>query len=184
MARSTLLALMGASALLLAPAPAGAHGIQTDLERFAGLSAGLDFSSSANGSGAITSRIRLRSEFSTGEPAVAATVRLLPSDGTEPIELGSTDASGSFDFDLPPQAREDWEIQVDAGPGHRDYLELQTDAPAPNGETAPAAAPAGLLQRLNLLGGSAARPAPALLALGLLGGVGVGRWLGQRRRQG
>ena len=69
-------------------------------------------------------------------PAVAAAVRLVPPDGGAPIEVGRTDADGQIRFTLPPQAGEDWEIQVDAGPGHRDYLEL-----APTEELAAHAGP-------------------------------------------
>jgi nickel transport protein len=61
-----------------------------------------------------------------------ASVKLVPPGGT-PIALGRTDARGQLNFQLPAGARSDWEIQVDGGPGHRDYLEL------PNGAVRPAA---------------------------------------------
>lgn len=98
-------ALLTAALGLLPPPVARAHGIQSQLERFGGLS------------------VQLESGFSTGMPASQAEVRLLPPDGS-PIALGQTDDHGRIRFQLPPQAGADWEIQVDAGPGHRDYLEI------------------------------------------------------------
>jgi nickel transport protein len=56
-------------------------------------------------------------------------VRLVPPNG-EPIEVGRTDASGQLRFQLPRNATSAWELQVDRGPGHRDYLELPGTAPA------------------------------------------------------
>jgi nickel transport protein len=50
-------------------------------------------------------------------------VRIVPPQG-EAIVLGQTNAEGQLQFQLPRQAGSDWELQVDAGPGHRDYLEL------------------------------------------------------------
>jgi nickel transport protein len=67
--------------------------------------------------------LQLQSRFSSGEPAQSATVRLVPPQG-EAIVLGQTNAEGQLRFQLPRQAGSDWELQVDAGPGHRDYLEL------------------------------------------------------------
>ncbi|MEB3270818.1 MAG: hypothetical protein VKJ44_04090 [Synechococcus sp.] len=98
-------ALLTAALGLLPPPAARAHGIQSQLERFGGLS------------------LQLESAFSTGMPASQAEVRLLPPGGS-PIALGQTDDHGRIRFQLPPQAGADWEIQVDAGPGHRDYLEV------------------------------------------------------------
>lgn len=107
MSRSPLLpGLLAAGALLLAPGLARAHGIQSSLERFGGLSA------------------QLESSFSSGVPASDAEVRLVPPGGGSPIALGHTDSQGRLSFRLPAQATPDWEIQVDAGPGHRDYLEV------------------------------------------------------------
>lgn len=51
-------------------------------------------------------------------------------DGTASVDLGETDADGRLRFALPARARADWEVQVDAGPGHRDYLELPGSVPA------------------------------------------------------
>lgn len=97
---------LAAGACLLLPGAARAHGIQSSLERFGGLSA------------------QLESSFSSGVPASDAAVRLVPPGGGAPIALGHTDNQGRLNFRLPPQATPDWEIQVDAGPGHRDYLEV------------------------------------------------------------
>ncbi len=99
-------AVLAASALWLAPGASRAHGIQSSLERFGGLSA------------------QLESSFSSGVPASDAEVRLMPPGGGAPISLGHTDSQGRLRFRLPAQASPDWEIQVDAGPGHRDYLEV------------------------------------------------------------
>lgn len=106
MSRSSLLPGLLAAGLLLASGGARAHGIQSSLERFGGLSA------------------QLESSFSSGDPARDAEVRLVPPGGGAPIALGHTDSQGRLSFHLPPQATADWEIQVDAGPGHRDYLEV------------------------------------------------------------
>jgi len=112
MSRSPLTAaLLAAGSLLLAPGVARAHGIQSSLERFGGLSA------------------QLESSFSSGVPARDAEVRLVPPGGGQPIALGHTDSQGRLRFRLPPQASRDWEIQVDAGPGHRDYLEVPPASP-------------------------------------------------------
>ena len=51
-------------------------------------------------------------------------------DGTASVNLGYTNAEGQLTFILPAQARADWEVQVDAGPGHRDYIERPGSAPA------------------------------------------------------
>ena len=99
-------ALLAAGTLLVIPGVARAHGIESSLERFGGLSA------------------QLESSFSSGEPASDAAVRLVPPGGGAPIALGHTDSQGRLSFRLPSQATPDWEIQVDAGPGHRDYLEV------------------------------------------------------------
>lgn len=105
-----LLALLGGAALLVTPA-VEAHGIQSTL----------DYLPTFGGSGRAGS-LKLQSSFSNGDPARDAAVRLLPPDGGEAIELGHTGPDGRLTFTLPPTARSGWEIQVDAGPGHRDYL--------------------------------------------------------------
>lgn len=140
--RAALLPLL-AGAIGLIPAVARAHGIQSQLERFGGLS------------------IQLESSFSSGTPASHAEVRLLPPGGT-PIALGQTDDRGRIRFQLPPQANPAWEIQVDAGPGHRDYLEV----PATSSAAAPSLSrsEAPLRSRLSHLQG--------LAMLGLVGACG------------
>jgi nickel transport protein len=95
-------------------------------------------------------------------------VRLAPPDGGSAIPLGRTDAHGSLTFTLPPQVRPDWELQVDGGPGHRDYLELPAataqalpqPAASPRAELAHAARQLGLLALVGSLG---------------LGGLALGR---------
>ena len=145
MSRFPLLpAVLAAGALLLAPGAARAHGIESSLERFGGLSA------------------QLESSFSSGVPASDAVVRLVPPAGGAPIALGHTDSQGRLSFRLPPQATADWEIQVDAGPGHRDYLEVP---PAASGKASTLSSSDGPL-RGTLSNGL------ALGALGLSGLMG------------
>jgi nickel transport protein len=97
----------------MAPCPAGAHAIESTLERIAVL----------NQTGGLE-KLEIQSSFSTGVPAQDASVRLLPATGGDPIELGRTGVDGRLRFELPAIARAGGEIQVDAGPGHRDYLDL------------------------------------------------------------
>lgn len=99
--------------LLASAAPAHSHAIESSLERLSSL----------------TDQMLLDSRFGNGEPADDAVVRLMPPNG-EPIEVGRTDASGQLRFQLPSNATSAWELQVDRGPGHRDYLELPGAAPA------------------------------------------------------
>jgi nickel transport protein len=168
--RRLLLPLAAVTSLgALAAGEARAHGIESSLQRLEGLSAALDFSRSASGE-----RLELRSRFSSGLPATEAAVRLLPPDGGAPIEVGRTDAGGRLTFALPRQAGDDWEVQVDAGPGHRDYLGLSEDGMAPEGEAVRSARP-DLLSRVRL-----SPLAPALL-IGLLGGAGLRRRWRRRR---
>lgn len=93
--------------LLAQPPGAHAHAIESTLERLA--QAGSTF--------------ELQSRFSNGEPAAAAQVSLVSPSGAQ-LALGRTDAQGHLRFDLPRQADAGWEVRVDQGPGHRDYLEL------------------------------------------------------------
>jgi nickel transport protein len=122
-------------------APVGAHGIESSLERLSVLApdsftapgraappqtAAAPKASPPKRRPARTPQadtLQLESRFSSGEPAQSATVRLVPPQG-EAIVLGQTNAEGQLRFQLPRQAGSDWELQVDAGPGHRDYLEL------------------------------------------------------------
>jgi len=149
---SLLPGLLAAGVLLLAPGASRAHGIQSSLERFGGLSA------------------QLESSFSSGDPARDAEVRLVPPGGGAPIALGHTDSQGRLSFRLPPQASPEWEIQVDAGPGHRDYLEV----PAASSGTTPA---------ISSSESSLAGPRSQLLALGAVGLTGLlgGLWMRRPR---
>jgi nickel transport protein len=105
--------LTSAGLLSLAwPAPVRAHGIESSLERLSLLK---------------SDTFQLESRFSSGEPAQSATVRVVSPQG-EAIEVGQTNGEGQLKFQLPRQAGSDWEVQVDAGPGHRDYLELDPGA--------------------------------------------------------
>lgn len=125
---ASLPALLAAGLALLAlPLPLQAHALESSLERLSQLN----------------NQLLLESRFGNGEPADAAVVRLIPPGG-EPIELGRTDAQGRLEFQLPRQAGADWEVQVDRGAGHRDYLELP-----------PAAIPTHRLQRAALPSASA-----------------------------
>lgn len=109
--------LAGACALaILGSAGAHAHGIQSTLERLDSLTS--------------KSPYQLESTFSSGLPARDASVRMVSPDGASAVELGHTNAEGQLTFQLPSQAKGDWEVQVDAGPGHRDYVELPSSAPA------------------------------------------------------
>jgi nickel transport protein len=100
-----------AAALLLSGPSAHAHGIESSISRLEQLS----------------SQLLLESQFSSGEPTSGAIVRLVAPDG-HALELGKTDAKGQLSFALPKQANGDWELQVDGGPGHRDYLEMPVQA--------------------------------------------------------
>jgi nickel transport protein len=106
MTRQLSAPLLGLCVLLL-PATARAHGIESSLTRLQALSA----------------ELMLQSQFSSGEPTRDAVVRLVPPGG-QPIEVGRTNAQGQLSFALPKGASGAWEVQVDGGPGHRDYLEM------------------------------------------------------------
>jgi nickel transport protein len=109
--------LAGGCGLVLLCAPgARAHGIESTLERLGSLTS--------------SSPYQLESRFSSGVPARDAAVRMVSPDGVASVDLGHTNAEGQLTFRLPAQARADWEVQVDAGPGHRDYVELPSSAPA------------------------------------------------------
>ena len=100
--------------ILVSPAAVQAHGIESSITRLQSLSDSL----------------MLHSQFSNGEPTSDAIVRLVAPDG-QAVELGRTNAEGQLSFALPKQANGDWELQVDGGPGHRDYLEM----PVQQGQT-------------------------------------------------
>jgi nickel transport protein len=158
MVTQSLPALAGALALLLAPAlapqPVRAHAIESNLEHLHLPGHGSPQTAEAGE----PDRMRLQSSFSSGEPVVAAAVRLVPPNGAQPHELGRTDTEGRLTFTLPPQARANWELQVDGGPGHRDYLELpgvtarEVTPAAGRGEFAAAARQLGLVALVGSLG--------------------------------
>ena len=125
--------------LLASAAPAHSHAIESSLERLSSLS----------------DQLVLDSRFGNGEPADDAVVRLVPPNG-EPIEVGRTNASGQLRFQLPSNATSAWELQVDRGPGHRDYLELPGAAPALSTRFNSARPGQGTRTGLGLLGLSAA----------------------------
>ncbi len=159
-----LLALLGGTALLAVPS-AKAHGIQSTLEYLPSF-----------GSSAQAESMEVQSSFSTGVPASDAAVRLVPAGGGPAIELGHTGPDGRLSFTLPPTAQPGWEIQVDAGPGHRDYLE-PTDAenlPPGAGSNAHAAQPSH--QRMSMPG----LLSGALTGIALMGGVGLAARLRRR----
>ena len=119
MRRPLLPVLLGAATLVFAPALARAHAIHTDLTVV-----GHSHSHLQAGIPAAGSKLELASQFSTGLPARDASVRLIPAQGGTGIELGRTDADGRLAFALPAGIGRDAEIQVDAGAGHRDWIEL------------------------------------------------------------
>ena len=97
-----------ATLLLLGPAslmPAEAHQIESALQYLDG-------------------DLQLSSRFSNGEPTQDAVVRLLNPDGSPGQELGRTDASGRLTLDLRRATDGVVDLQIDGGPGHRDYLEV------------------------------------------------------------
>jgi len=161
---------------LIAPGVAWGHALESSLERVSGL----------------TDTLMLQSRFSTSEPARDAAVRLVSPTG-KVLRVGRTDADGSLSFRLPRGVDASWELQVDQGPGHRDYLELPgvADALQANPLQATLAKPGRQLQRHGLLdrGGRFARGGLPLALAGLvvLGGLGGAslrrRWRGRGRWQ-
>ena len=111
--RCTAVALgLGLGLALGAARPVRAHGVETS---FSGLEA--------------SGLLRLQTSFSTGEPLANAEVRLQSPDGHQTLALGRTDGDGRFQGRLPRGAQRQWELVVDGGPGHRDYLELTPAGP-------------------------------------------------------
>ena len=90
-------------------APSQAHQIETALDYLQG-------------------DLELRSHFSNGEPATGAVIRLLNQDGSPGPELGRTDENGLLRLDLSDVSDGRHDLQVDGGPGHRDYLEIPVTA--------------------------------------------------------
>jgi len=103
--------VLGLASLLLSPGLARAHGIETSL----------------TATPSLHDHLLLQSHFSSGQPTADAVVRLVPPGG-QPMEVGRTDSHGQLSFALPSNASGDWELQVDGGPGHRDYLEMPVRA--------------------------------------------------------
>jgi nickel transport protein len=143
--------------------PAQAHGIQSTLEQLNALRSPLLRGTTSKG------QMRLETRFSSGLPAQDAAVRLVPPGGGTAIELGHTDASGQLSFALPARVGADWEVQVDAGSGHRDYLELPGTDPRH----------AHLPSMLRLDHVLAAQALAPLALVGLIGGLGS--WLSRPR---
>lgn len=154
--------LAALATLLIGPAPGYGHALETSLEQLSSL----------------TDQLVLDSRFGNGEPADDAVVRLVPPGGT-PIEVGRTDANGQLRFRLPQAATADWEVQVEKGPGHRDYLELPSASPTSSRDTAPPA----LLSRQTPAGW---QPLGFTTIAGTLAGVVLGGTMAWRRsrRQG
>ena len=100
------------AAVVAAAGSAQAHAIQTNLEAFHN-----------------NHLVLLQSSFGNGQPAEAALVTLVPPGG-QPIPVGRTNSKGELRFSLPSNAHGEWDLQVDGGPGHRDYLSL----PVNNGQ--------------------------------------------------
>lgn len=72
--------------------------------------------------------LELNSNFSNGQPTENAIVRLLNPDGTPGQELGRTDSAGRLILNIKNLEDGIVDLQVDGGPGHRDYLELPIDS--------------------------------------------------------
>ena len=163
-------ATAAAAALLMLPLqawqPARAHGIQSTLEP-------LQQAAAAAGPSLDSGELQLSSAFSTGVPASDAAVKLVSPDGASSIALGRTDASGRLNITLPKGSHAGWEVMVDAGPGHRDYLELPGTAGGAHANAKPLTP---LWHDLR-----AASPLAGLSLLGLLAISGVGRQLLRRR---
>lgn len=133
MRRSLLPLLCGAVFFAIAPAEVQGHAIETELHLHD--HADLPTPGSRKGdalplAGMAPSQasVTLQSHFSNGQPVRDAAVRLIPASGGGPIELGRTDASGRLAFALPRQAGGNAELEVDGGPGHRDWVELPGSA--------------------------------------------------------
>ena len=71
--------------------------------------------------------LELSSNFSNGEPTQGAMVRLIKADGTPGQALGRTDDDGKLNLDLRDFEKGVVDLQIDGGPGHRDYLTLPVE---------------------------------------------------------
>jgi len=76
----------------------------------------------------LNGELELSSSFSNGEPTQDAVVRLLNADGSAGQELGRTDQAGRLTLDLDTVQDGIVDLQIDGGPGHRDYLEMPVQA--------------------------------------------------------
>lgn len=72
----------------------------------------------------LNGELQLQSTFSTGDAAAGATVRLIQADGSPGEELGQMDPNGRLTLTLPALKQGILDVQIDGGPGHRDYLSL------------------------------------------------------------
>ncbi|MFN7900688.1 MAG: hypothetical protein ACK5N0_13680 [Synechococcaceae cyanobacterium] len=147
--------------------PARAHGIQSTLEP-------LRQAAAAAGPNPQGPALELSSAFSSGVPASDAAVKLVSPDGASSIPLGRTDAAGRLAFNLPGGSHAGWEVMVDAGPGHRDYLELPSAGGPSHANSQPLPS---LWHDLR-----AASPLAGLTLLGLLAVSGLGLSRRPRRR--
>ena len=162
MFRRFIAGCLGAAAMSSAGS-AHAHAIQTNLEAFRN-----------------NHVLLLESTFGNGQPAQAALVSLVPPGG-QPIPVGRTNSKGQLSFALPSDAQGEWDVQVDGGPGHRDYLSL----PINNGQAD--------LNRISdghrpnpTKGLIASNLASAWILVGAIGGFlggGTALLLGRRRRR-
>jgi hypothetical protein len=109
---ATALIAIGMAGPLASPHAARAHAIESSLVRLQ----------------ALHDTLQLDIHFSSGMPVDGAVVRLVSPDGKQSLDLGLTDHRGALRFQLPSTARSNWEVQVDGGGGHRDYLELPVAA--------------------------------------------------------
>ena len=76
----------------------------------------------------LNGELELSSSYSNGQPTQGAVVRLLNADGSAGQELGRTDQSGRLTLDLNTVEDGIVDLQIDGGPGHRDYLEMPVQA--------------------------------------------------------
>tara|TARA_B100001964_G_scaffold7429_1_gene8000 strand:- start:388 stop:903 length:516 start_codon:yes stop_codon:yes gene_type:complete len=72
----------------------------------------------------LNGNLELSSQFSTGTPVEGAVVRVLDANGKPGKELGRMDQQGTISLTLPSMQDGTLDLQIDGGPGHRDYLLL------------------------------------------------------------
>lgn len=182
---TTALMALGWAALTTQAPPALAHALETKIEALSLITDNslINGNPVINGKRDINSnRLLLQAQFGDGQPADAAWVRLVPPGG-QPITMGRTGPKGELSFALPKDANGDWEVQVDGGPGHRDYLSLPVRGGKADlnqlSEAGPASPRTGLslLTDISHLTGSNLLPG---LSLGAVSGAAL-LWV-QRRR--